>query len=72
MRWLVAHGFAEVGPDHVTLLVDSSEDVAKIDKAKAKQDLAEAEKAMAAAEPGSEPHKLALRRVELARARIAA
>jgi F-type H+-transporting ATPase subunit epsilon len=36
---LLGKGFAEIGEDRVTLLVDSYEDVAGIDKAAAKEDL---------------------------------
>ncbi len=71
-RLVVGPGFAEVGPDRVTLLVDSCVAAASVDKAAAAEALAAAEARQAAAAPGSADWDKASRDVELARARTEA
>lgn len=72
IRLLVGAGFAEVGGDGVTLLVELCEDIDAIDVAAASKDLEAALAALAAAEPGTAAWTQAQRDVELARARVAA
>ncbi|MEQ1569157.1 MAG: ATP synthase F1 subunit epsilon [Myxococcota bacterium] len=68
--FVVGRGFAEVGPDRVTLLTDSAEEVGKVDKSQASKDLAFAEAEMVAHEGGSEKLHQAQVLYELARARL--
>jgi len=69
-RWIVGRGFAEIGPDRVTLLTDSCDPVDGIDKAAAQKDLADAEAALAQCAAGSEAERLARITQELAQARL--
>ncbi len=71
-RFVVGPGFAEVGPDRVTLLVDSCEDAAEVDKAAAAAELERAEAAFAEAAPDTPERDLAERDVLMARARLEA
>lgn len=70
--FVVGSGFAEAGPDRVTLLVESCEDAASVDKGAAAVDLADAESTLKTALPGSAEQLTALRKAALARARLSA
>ena len=72
IRLVVGAGFAEVGGDGVTLLVDSCEEAGSYDKAQATKDLAEAEAELEETDPMSNDYERARNRVELATARIEA
>jgi F-type H+-transporting ATPase subunit epsilon len=72
LRLVIGRGFAEIGPDRVTILTDSSEPVSGIDREKAARDLAAAEAAAAAAEPSTEAHRQARIAAEHAQARLSA
>jgi F-type H+-transporting ATPase subunit epsilon len=69
-RMLVGPGFAEVGESSVTLLVDSCEDVAGIDKEAAAKDLAAAESILGAGDPATAEYTKAQVDAEMARARL--
>ena len=69
-RYLVGRGFAEAGPDKVTVLTDSCQPAGDIDKDQAKKDLAEAEAEMADLDPLSEAFRGVQARAEHARARL--
>ena len=69
-RFLVGAGFAEVGPDTVTLVVDLCEDVATIDKDKAAAQLREAEGVLMRESPDSVAGQSAQKLAELSRARL--
>ena len=69
-RFLVGGGFAEVGPGEVTLLVDLCESVDSIDKAQAKQALADAVKTMETADPSTGEWAEANKAAVLNRARL--
>ncbi len=69
-RFIVGRGFAEVGPNRVTILTDSCVVASKVDKAKAATDLAEAEKAIAEADMDSERQRQAYVAAEHAQARL--
>ena len=69
---VVGPGFAEVGPDRVTLLVDSCEVAEDIDKAAAQKVLELAERTLLDTEPDSGPWLDAHKQIELSRARIEA
>ena len=71
-RYVLGRGFAEAGAEKVTLLTDSCELVAEVDKAAAKEALAAAEADAAKADPLSEAYRAAKARAELAQARIEA
>jgi F-type H+-transporting ATPase subunit epsilon len=71
-RLVVGPGFAEVGPDRVTLLVDSCEVAEDIDKAAAQKVLEWAERTLLDTEPDSGPWLDAHKQIELSRARIEA
>jgi F0F1-type ATP synthase epsilon subunit len=71
-RLVVGPGFAEVGPDRVTLLVDSCEVAEDIDKAAAQKVLELAERTLLDTEPDSGPWLDAHKQIELSRARIEA
>ena len=68
--YVIGRGFADIGPTNVTLLTDSCELASEVDKAEAATELAEAEKALAAAAFGSEAQNQAQVALELARARL--
>ena len=70
VRLVVGAGFAEVGTDGVTLLVDSCEEAGSYDKEQAAQDLAEAESELENIDPMSNDYARARNRVELAMARL--
>ncbi len=72
LRLLIGRGFAEIGPDRVTVLTDSCEPVSGIDKEKAARDLAAADADAAAADPLSERYRQARIAAEHAQARLSA
>lgn len=69
-RFVVGRGFAEVGPERVTILTDSCVAASAVDKAKAQAELTAAEAALAEAEVETEKHRQAQIAVEHARARL--
>jgi F-type H+-transporting ATPase subunit epsilon len=69
-RFIVGRGFAEAGPDRLTLLTELCEDAAGQDKAAAQTLLDESEKTLASADPTSGEALTAARDAELARARL--
>ena len=69
-RYVVGRGFAEAGPDKVTVLTDSCELAAEVDKAQARADLSDAEAAQGKLDPLSEAYRNALTRAEHAQARL--
>ena len=71
-RLILGPGFAEVGPDRVTLLVDLCEDAQGVDKEAAAQALNKAEAEMAHEDSNSLAWRLASKAADLARARLAA
>lgn len=71
-RYVVGRGFAEIGPDRVTILTDSCVALSAVDKAKAGADLAAAEAALAEAEFDTEKYRQAQIAIEHARARLEA
>jgi F-type H+-transporting ATPase subunit epsilon len=70
LRFVVGRGFAEIGPERVTMLTDSCEPVASVDKDRAAHDLAAAEAVLATADPATEHFKQAQVAAEHARARL--
>ena len=70
--FVIGRGFADIGPANVTLLTDSCEPAADVDKAAAASERAEAEKALATAAFGTESHNQAQIAMELAQARLSA
>jgi len=72
VRLVVGAGFAEVGAEGLTLLVDSCEEAGSYDKEQATADLAEAEQLLATVDPMSNEFERARNRVDLATARISA
>jgi F0F1-type ATP synthase epsilon subunit len=71
-RYVVGAGFAEAGPDRVTLLVDAAEDASTVNKDAAQKALDAAEAALAAAEPGSLAAEAASTARDLALVRLGA
>ncbi len=71
-RFIIGTGFAEAGADRVVLLTDTCEEVGSIDKAKAQQDLADAEVELLAAAPDSDEWKAAADKAQLAAVRLSA
>lgn len=71
-RLVVGAGFAEVGADRVTLVVDLCEDSAGVDKGAAQAALVAAEKVLASEDSNSVPARLAVKQADLARARLKA
>ena len=69
-KLVVGPGFAEVGPDRLTLLVDHCEDVDGIDKDQAKADLEAAYTELSKHEAGSEEGLRARKEADLAQARL--
>lgn len=70
-RMVVGPGFAEIGSDQVTLLVDRCEDEGAVDSATAKADLEEAFVALSKVDVMSDDGVLLQKRIDLAQARIA-
>lgn len=70
LRYVIGPGFAEIGPTSVTILTESCEEVAKIDKAAANRDLQSAEQEMITADPYSEKYRQAEAVHAHARARL--
>ena len=71
-RMVVGGGFAEVGPDRVTLLVDLCEDASGVDKAAAAEELKAAQARLEQAEPGTGAWEQARKDMELSSARLEA
>ncbi len=71
-RFVVGPGFAEVGPDRVTLVVELCEDGAGVDKTAAASALSAAESEMAKVDGNSLAFRLAQKAADLARARLSA
>ena len=69
-RFIVGRGFAEAGPDRLTLLTELCETTENVDKGAAQALLDESEKVMATADPNSGEWLSAERDAELARARL--
>lgn len=69
-RFIVGRGFAEAGPDRLTLLTEFCETTDNVDKSAAQTLLDESEKVLAAAEPSSGEWLTAERDAEIARARL--
>jgi F-type H+-transporting ATPase subunit epsilon len=72
LKVVIGRGFAEIGPDRVTLLTDSCEPVSGVDTDKAARDLAAAEAESAVADPTTERYRQAQIAAEHARARLSA
>tara|TARA_B110000037_G_C17015090_1_gene462924 strand:+ start:391 stop:795 length:405 start_codon:yes stop_codon:yes gene_type:complete len=70
-RFVVGRGFAEAGPDRLTLLTELCETAEDIDKAAAATLLDESEKTLTTADPNSSDWAKANHKAELARARMA-
>jgi len=70
-RFVVGRGFAEAGPDRLTLLTELCETADEIDKDSAAQLLETSEKTLAEADPNSGDWAHASHQAELARARMA-
>ena len=71
-KFVVGPGFAEVGPDRLTLLVDQCESAEGIDKAAAQADLDAAYTDLARSNTDSEEGIQARKRADLAQARLSA
>ncbi len=67
---IVGHGFAEVGTDQVTLLVDLCEEVGAVDAAEAKAQLDADYAALAKVDAFSDEGVLIQKRIDLAQARL--
>ena len=70
-KFVVGPGFAEVGPDRVTLLVDQCEPSDGVDKGQAQKDLDEAFAALKVHSADSEEGMQARKNADLAMARLA-
>lgn len=70
LRYVIGRGFAEIGPDRVTILTDACEAAGSVDKAKAAAELQAAGDEMAQYDAWSERYKQARLAYELARARL--
>ena len=70
-KFVVGPGFAEVGPDRVTLLVDQCEPAGTVDKAQAQKDLDEAFAALKQFSADSDEGMQARKAADLAMARLA-
>ncbi|MFH1464616.1 MAG: ATP synthase F1 subunit epsilon [Pseudomonadota bacterium] len=68
--FVVGSGFAEAGPDHLTLLTDLCEPAEGVDLELAARELAQAEVELAQAQHGTAAWDEIERRIELARARL--
>lgn len=71
-RYILGRGFAEIGPDRVTILTDRFEPLEAVDKAKAQAELEAAENELLECEQGSERWNQAQIALEHASARLAA
>jgi len=71
-KYIVGRGFAEAGPEQVSILVDSATPVAEADLSTAQADLDAAEATLASSAAGSAEWMQAEEEAELARARLAA
>lgn len=72
LAWVVGYGFAEVGGDHVTLLIDSAVAVDEIDKTKARAEYDEAIKHVATFDTPNEAKRQAEAKLALAQAKFEA
>ena len=70
-RFVVGRGFAEAGPERVTVLTDSCLEADQVDKAAAQQDLAAAEKALTELSAEDPEWDAAEEKLELARGKLA-
>lgn len=70
--FVVGGGFAEAGPDRVTLLVESCEEAGAVNKTAAQADLEAAEAVLKTAAAGSAEQLTAQRKAAMARARLSA
>jgi F-type H+-transporting ATPase subunit epsilon len=70
LRYVIGRGFAEIGPDRVTILTDACEPAGDVDKARASADLQAAEAEMSQHDAWSERYRQARISYELARARL--
>ena len=71
-RMVVGTGFAEVGPDRITMLVDLCEPAENVDKAAAQAALSAAEETLASADPSTDEWAKARKDADLAAARLEA
>jgi F-type H+-transporting ATPase subunit epsilon len=71
-RFLIGKGFAEITSTELSLLVDVFEDIAAIDKDKAKSDLLDAEEALSRTSPSNKDYSFIADRVALSQARVEA
>ena len=69
-RVAVGRGYAEVGPERTTILVDSAESAEEIDLTKAREDQSEAEGRMKSLGPADPAYQSAKEAFDLAEARI--
>ena len=70
-RYVVGRGFAEAGPDRLSLLTEICEEGSTVDKEAAKTLLAESEQTMTTADPNGGDFAHAEHQAEIARARLA-
>jgi len=70
-HYVVGRGFAEAGPDRISLLTEICEEGSSVDKDAAKTLLEESEGTMANSDPSSGEFAHAERQAEIARARLA-
>ena len=70
-RFVVGRGFAEAGPDRLSLLTEICEEGASVDKEAAKDLLESSEKTMTTADPNGGEYAHAEHQAEIARARLA-
>lgn len=70
--WVVGRGFAEIGPDAVTILTSTAVAPKDIDRAKAQKELDAAERSLMGAEVGTAAHAMAQIAVEQAQALLSA
>ena len=70
-RFVVGRGFAEAGPDRLSLLTEICEEGATVDKTAAKELLENSEKTMTTADPNGGDYAHAEHQAEIARARLA-
>jgi len=70
-KYVVGRGFAEAGPDRLSLLTEICEESSTVDKAAAQAQLEESEKIMLSADPNSGDFAHAEHQAEIARARLA-
>lgn len=69
-RFVIGRGFAEIGPDRVTILADMAETPDPAGKEAAARDLAACEKTLAESEEGSVAWMTTEEKLEIARARL--